>query len=66
MEPIAIMEKKLEGIESELKNLKSMVINLAQQPEHKKVVKLKGLLKGINVNEDDIEEAKISLFKAGA
>lgn len=60
------MEKKLEDIESELKNLKSIVINLVQQPEHKKVVKLKGLLKGINVNEDDIEEAKISLFKAGA
>lgn len=36
------MEKKLENIESELKNLKSIVIKLAQEPEHKKVVKLKG------------------------
>lgn len=62
----AIMEKKLENIESELKNLKSIVINLVQQPEHKKVVKLKGLLKGIRVNEDDIKEAEEALFKTGA
>ena len=61
-----IVEKKLESIASELKNLKSIVINLSPQTEHKKVVKLKGLLKGINVSEDDIEEAKISLFKVGA
>ena len=31
------MGKKLENIESELKNLKSIVIGLAQEPEHKKV-----------------------------
>lgn len=60
------MEKKLESIESELKNLKSIVINLAQEPEHKKVVKLKGLLKGMIVSEEDIEESKKSLFKIGA
>lgn len=62
----AIVEKKLENIECELKNLKSIVINLSQQPQHKKMAKLKGLLKGITVNEDDIEEAEKSLFKAGA
>lgn len=61
----AIMEKKLENIESELKNLKSIVINLAQEPEHKKVVKLKGLLKGIVVDEGDIKEAEEALFKVG-
>lgn len=55
--------KKLENIESELYSLKSMVIKLMQQPGQNKVVKLKGLLKGITVNEKDIEEAKRSLFK---
>tara|TARA_Y100000310_G_scaffold332097_1_gene407012 strand:+ start:1333 stop:1530 length:198 start_codon:yes stop_codon:yes gene_type:complete len=62
----AILEKKIENIESELKNLKSMVIGLAQEPEHKKVIKLKGLLKGIVVNEEDIKEAEKALFKTGA
>lgn len=62
----AILEKKIENIESELKNLKSMVIGLAQEPERKKAVKLKGLLKGIVVNEDDIKEAEKALFRTGA
>lgn len=66
MASTAIMEKKLEKIESELYSLKSIVINLVQHPEPKKIIKLKGLLKGIKVNEGDIEEAKNSLFKTGA
>ena len=61
-----IMEKKLENIESELYNLKSVIVKLIQQPEPNKIVKLKGLLKGLVVNEDDINEAKKSLFKIGA
>ena len=61
-----IMEEKLENIESELYNLKSVIVKLIQQPEPNKIVKLKGLLKGLVVNEDDINEAKKSLFKIGA
>jgi hypothetical protein len=62
----AIIEKKIENMESELKNLKSIVISLAQEPEHKKVVKLKGLLKGLVVNETDLKESEKALFKTGA
>ena len=61
-----IMEKKLGKIESELYNLKSIIAKLIQQPAQQKIVKLKGLLKGTEVNDDDIDEAKKSLFKAGA
>ena len=66
MEPAAIMEKKLENIELELYNLKSAIIKLTQQPQHKKVVKLKGLLKGMIVSENETKEAEKSLFKIGA
>ena len=65
METKTILEEKLENIESELYNLKSVIIKLLQIPEHDKIVKLKGLLKGITVNESDIKEAKASLFKIG-
>mgnify|MGYP001559622277 CR=1 FL=1 len=60
------MEKKLENIESELYNLKSIMAKLIQQPAHQKIVKLKGLLKGTKIDEEEIDEAKKSLFKAGA
>ena len=66
MEPTAIMEKKLENIELELYNLKSAIIKLTQQPQYNKVVKLKGLLKGMIVSENEIKEAEKSLFKIGA
>ncbi len=58
-----ILEKKLENIESELYDLKSIIIKLIQQPEQNKIVRLKGLLKDIAVNEKEIKEAKKSLFK---
>ena len=60
------VNKKLETIEDELYNLKSMLIKTIQQPETKRLLTLKGLLKGLKVNEDEIEEAKRSLFKIGA
>ncbi|MEK6808135.1 MAG: hypothetical protein AABY14_00440 [Nanoarchaeota archaeon] len=63
MESNILVEKKLENIESELYNLKSIIINLLQKQEQKKVVKLKGLLKGITVDEEVIKESKKSLFK---
>ena len=58
-----ILEKKLENIETELSSLKSILIKLVQHPEQNKVIKLKGQLKGITVDEKDIKEAKKSLFR---
>jgi hypothetical protein len=66
METTLIMEKKLEKIEAELNNLKSIVVTFIQEPKYKKIVKLRSLLKGIQVSENDIKEAKNSLFKTGA
>ena len=68
MQPTTIqnMNKKLETIEDELYSLKSIIIRVIQQPEPKQILALKGLLKGIQVNEGDIEEAKKSLFNIGA
>ena len=60
------VNKKLETIEGELYNLKSMLIKTIQQPEPKQLLTLKGLLKGLKVNENEIVEAKSSLFKIGA
>jgi len=55
-------EKKLQSIESELRSLKSLVITLSQSHEPKKIVKIKGLLEGVEVDEDEIKEAKNSFF----
>ena len=60
------INKKLELLENEVTDIKSMLIRLSQSPKDRKIVSLKGLLKGIKVEENDIEEAKRSLFKAGA
>ena len=59
------INKKLEMLENEVSDIKSMLIKLSQSPQDRKIVSLKGLLKGIEVDEEDIEEAKASLFKAG-
>ena len=58
-----MMEKKLGEIESELYNLRSIIIKLIQQPEQKKIIRLKGLLKGTIVTEQDIKQSKKSLFE---
>ncbi len=55
--------KKIEAIEEEILNLKSVIIKISQLPKKRKVISLKGLLKGIKVDEKDIEEAEKSLFK---
>ena len=59
------INKKLEMLENEVSDIKSMLIKLSQSPQDRKIVSLKGLLKGIEVDEEDIEGAKSSLFKAG-
>ena len=51
------INKKLEALEDEVSSIKSMLIKLAQSPQNRKIVSLKGLLKGIKVEEQDIEEA---------
>ena len=56
------MEKKLNSIEMELYNLKSIIIKLVQSNESKKIIKIKGMLKGIDINEEEINEAKKSVF----
>ena len=60
------MNKKLEELENEVSDIKSMLIRLSQSPQNRKIVSLKGLLNGIRVDEEDIEEAKKSLFRVGA
>ena len=60
------INKKLEMLENEVSDIKSMLIRLSQFPQDKKIVSLKGLLKGIKVEDEDIEEAKRPLFKSGA
>lgn len=60
------IKKKLNSLESELTNLKSMVLKLSQAKVQDKVVRLGGSLKGLSITENDIESAKKSLFKADA
>lgn len=51
--------KKLGKIESEIQSLKVLIF----PQKSKEVISLKGLLKGIKITEEEIEEAKRSLFK---
>jgi hypothetical protein len=55
---------ELKKIESEIQVLKILVVKSKKLP--KKVIKLEGALKGIKVDEKDIEEAKRALFKFSA
>ncbi|MBU4221291.1 MAG: hypothetical protein KKA10_06675 [Euryarchaeota archaeon] len=50
--------KKISGIEQEIRSLKKLFLS------RKKVVSLRGMLKGILITEDEIEDAKRSLFRA--
>lgn len=56
------LEEKLNHIEKEISELKIMIM---QQNISKKKVSLRGSLKGLKVDEKDIEKAKKSLFKSG-
>ncbi len=53
------VEDRLEDIERELAEMKTQLYT-RKSP---KVVKLKGLLKGLNVDPSDLVEARKSLFK---
>ena len=59
------INKKLEAMENEITNLKSMIIKISQSPKQRKIVELKGLLKGFKIDDEDIAEAKATLFKTG-
>lgn len=49
--------KRISGIEQEIRSLKRLFFS------RKRVVSLRGMLKGISITEDDIENAKRSLFR---
>ena len=53
------VEDRLDAIEKELADMKTQ-LSPGKSP---KVVKLKGLLKGLRVDPSDLEEARKSLFK---
>jgi hypothetical protein len=55
--------EKLDKIECEMENMKALILQISQRP--KQIVSLGGILKEIEITEDDIEEAKNSLFKTG-
>lgn len=52
---------KLNAIENDIRNLKLPVL---QHQKPKKIVSLKGLLKGFKLREEDFSDAKKSLFNA--
>jgi len=53
------VEDRLDALERELAEIKATL----SSPRSPRVVKLKGLWKGLRVNKDDFTEAKRSLFK---
>ncbi|MBI2545715.1 hypothetical protein HYV81_00895 [Candidatus Woesearchaeota archaeon] len=57
--------KKIQALEKELFNLKSIILMRSAIFKTPKKVSLKGSLKGIKVHEQDIEKAKKSLFRTG-
>lgn len=55
------MLHKIESIEKEIMNLKLSVLKKLT-PSGKKVIKLKGILKGVDITNEDITSAKDSLY----
>jgi hypothetical protein len=55
------MLHKIENIEKQVMDLKLSVLK-KMTPSEKKVISLKGILKGINITEKDISAAKKSLY----
>lgn len=53
--------KKIEAIEKEVKDLKVSVLKKLA-PTGQKAISLKGILKGIEVTDEDINSAKKSLY----
>lgn len=60
---MGVIEEKLSKIEKEILELKRMII---RDTALKKKVSLKGILKGLQIEEADFIQAKKSLFKFGA
>lgn len=56
------IEEKLENIEKEITELKTIILKSGKP---KKKVSLKGILKGVKIEEEDMLEAKQSIFKTG-
>lgn len=55
--------QKLEKLENSIEELKAMVkMALKVYPKKSKIVKLAGALKGMEVTQEDIEEAEKSVF----
>jgi len=52
-----LVYKKITLIERELRNLKKMII------PQKKIVHLKGIMKGLKITDEEFENAKKSLFR---
>jgi len=52
---------KIEIIEKEVMNLKLSVLKKLT-PSAKKIVSIKGIIKGVDISEEDIEQAKKSLY----
>jgi len=52
---------KIETIENEVMNLKLSVLK-GLAPSEKKVISLKGILKGVEISEQDIASAQESLY----
>ena len=52
---------KIENIEKEVMNIKLSILKDIS-PNKKNVISLKGILKGVNITEEDIASAKKSLF----
>ena len=66
MEPAATQDAidiidKIETIEKEIKDLKLSILK-KYTPTGRKVISLKGILKGIDITDEDIESAKKSLY----
>ena len=55
------MLQKIEAIEKEVKDLKVSVLKKLA-PTGKKVVSLKGILKGVEISDEDINSVKKSLY----
>ena len=53
-----LITKKLENLEKELHNLKTIILIKSK----KNLISLKGMLKNIKITEEEIKEAKSSLF----
>ncbi len=61
LEDSAKILHKIENIEKEVLNLKLSVLKRLA-PSAKKNISLKGIIKGVDISEEDIEQAKKSLY----